>query len=324
MRTHGLLRNFALNMKKTGTKLKKLLLSVLFILVVLGGVYAYSTWQLNHLNENPRFQEIDGNLISSFTPGPESIISPVSGNTVNFDLGSRHSFINRKSALRLDSLGWPVVFSPTLIYTTDADGRFRLYTQKVTIDVTLPNSELPDSSFVIRNVELLVSDDDQPNVFGMDLLRGIVVERLWPEGTVNFYKETPAGYYPVCDIKFHNSPLGNYLGSNGRASISLAVNDEAERDYFLDTGSNMRDIEIVQPYGNRHSARTTLETDSLTGCPMQRRCRVTFGNRMRFSRVLYCDTLHTDDYSVNPLMIFDQDFVIDMKSRKLMVHKTRE
>lgn len=311
-------------MKKMGSKTKKLLLSILLLLVVLGGVYVYSVWQLSNLNASPQYQQIKGNLISRFNAGYTSTISPVSGNVVNFDLGSRHSFINRKSAHRLDSLGWPAKFYPTLIYTVDVDGRYRLFTQKVVIDVTLPNPELPDSIYLIKNVELLVTDDRHPNVFGMDLLRDLVIEHLWPEGTVSLYKEVPQGYYPVCDITVHDSPLGNYVGSTGRASVKLAVNDEPEREFFFDTGGNMNGLEIVEPYSNRHSAMTKVEIDSVTGFPTQRRCRVNFGNRMRFSNVVYCDTLHTDEYSVNPLVLFDQDFVIDMKGRKLMVHKTRQ
>ncbi|MCM1310781.1 MAG: hypothetical protein NC301_07145 [Bacteroides sp.] len=307
-----------------GSKTKKLLLSVVFLLAVLGGVYAYSVWQLTHLNVNPQFQEIEGNLISRFDAGSNSSISPVSGNIVNFDLGSRHSFINRRSAHRLDSLGWPVKFYPTLIYTVDTDGRYRLYTQKVVLDVTLPNPELPDSIFIIHDVELLVVDNDQPNVFGMDLLRNVVIEHLWPEGTVSFYKEVPEGYYPVCNITVHDSPFGNYVGATGRASVKLAVNDEPARDYFFDTCGNMQGLEVVEPRDNMHSATSKIDIDSVTGLPTQRRCRVSFGNRMRFSNVVYCDTLHTDEYSVNPLVLFDQDFLIDMKGRKLMIHKTRQ
>lgn len=311
-------------MKKSGSRKKTLRISLLLLAMVLGGVYAYNIWQLSHLNSNPQFQEISGNLISRFKAGQTTSINPVSGNIVYFDLGSRHSFINRRSVERLDSMGFTPKYSPTCVYTTDADGHYHLFTRKVTTDITLPNPELPDSMFIIRNAELLLVDNDHPNVFGMDFLRNIVIERLWPEGIISFYKEVPEGYSPVCDITVHDSPLGNYIGSAGRASIRLAVNDEAPRDYFLDTGGNMRDIEVVQPKANMLSATSAVEIDSITGYYIQRRCRVSFGNRMRFSNVVYCDTLHTDEFSVNPLQLFDQDFVIDMRGRRLMIHKTRQ
>lgn len=309
--------------KKIGPKTRKFLISLGFLLVVLGGIYGYSVWQLSHLNDNPIFQDVPGNLISRFKVDDEAVINPVSGNRVHFDLGSRHSFINRKSARRLDSLGYHARFKPTLVFTTDADGVYHLYTQKVVIDVTLPNPELPDSTFVIKNVELLVVDDHHPNVFGMDLLKGLVIERQWDGGIISFYKEVPEGYYPVCNITVHDSPWGNYVGSTGRASIKLAVNDEQPRDYFFDTGGKMRYIELVQPLNDIRNATTNVELDPLTGFQTQRRCRVRFGNRMRFSNVIYCDTLHTDKYSVNPLKLFDQDFAIDMKGKQLLVHKTK-
>ena len=311
-------------MRHIGPITKKVLLSLLLFFGVAAAAYVYSVWQLVKLNDDPQFQHVDGNLICRFHAGATAFVSPVSGRTVNFDLGSRHSFINRSSAENLAAMGFRTRFLPTLIFTVDPDGRYRMYTEKVIIDVTLPNPELPDSLFVIRNVELLLVDNGHPNVIGMDMLRGLVVERLWPEGVVSLYKEVPGGYHSVCDITVHDSPFGYYAGSTGRASINLAVNDEAPREYFLDTGGNMRGIEVVQPYGNIRLATTRVEVDSLTGYWTQRRCRVSFGNRMRFSSVVYCDTIHTDEYSVNPLMLFDQDFIIDMKGRRLMVHKTRE
>lgn len=99
-------------------------------MAVLGGVYAYSIWQLSQLNSNPQFQEVPGNLICRFKTGSDTSINPASGNTVYFDLGSRHSFINRRSAERLDSLGFTPKYSPTIVYTTDADGHYHLFTHK--------------------------------------------------------------------------------------------------------------------------------------------------------------------------------------------------
>lgn len=310
-------------MKKFISARKKLLLLLCVPVLALAGVYGYSIWQLNHLNSQYHFQDIPGNLVGSFRAGPGNSMNPVSGNVVYFDLGSRHSFINRKSIERLREIGSPVEFSNTLIWSTDADGRYRLYTEKVKTDITIPNPELPDSLFVIHDVELLVVDDDKLNVFGMDIIRNLVVERLWPEGIINLYKEVPEGYHTVMKLHVHDSVFENYIGNTGRAAIDLVVNDSESREYFLDSGGNMVGIEVVQPEDQMHMATTKIEIDSVTGLYTQRQCRVSFGDRLRYSSVVYCDTLHTDKYSVNPMKLFDQDFVLDMPGRRLMIHKTR-
>lgn len=310
-------------MKKFQAK-KKLLFSCLILLLVVAGVYGYGAWQLYHLNSNPEFDEIPDNMLASFPAGPGNSMTPVSGNLVYFDLGSRHSFITRNAVARLKDMGFEPKIDNVLIYTTDADGHFGLYTKKVTIDITIPNPNLPDSLYTIRNVELLLVDNDKHNVFGMDLIKHFVIERLWPENIINIYREVPAGYYQVTGLDMHNSPFGNYIGSTGRASIELTVNDDDPRDYFLDSGGNMVDVELVQPESQMHMATTRVEVDSLTGLYTQRQCRVAFGDRLRYSNVVYCDSLHTDDYSVNPLKLFDQDVVLDIPGRRLMIHKTRD
>lgn len=303
---------------------RKILLSVLLLLLVVAGAYAYSIWQLSHLNNSFYFMETKGNLVGSFDVETDNVIHQPSGNKVTFAIGSRHSFIAYDDALHLKELGYPVEFKNTFILTTDPGGKYKLYTKKARLDVTFVNPTLPDSTFVIHDVELLVRPAGTHNVLGMDILSKLVIERLWPENIVNLYKQVPPGYHTVSPIKFHDSPMGNYVITTGRASIPLSVNDEEPREYFLVTAGKMWDLEIVQPKNKRLMATTPVVHDSITGLDVQRRCRVSFGNRLRYSNVVYSDTIHKTNYVINPLRFFDQDFVIDMPGRRLMVHKTRE
>lgn len=303
---------------------RKIILSVLCLLLVVAGAYAYSVWQLSRLNTSFYFMDTPGNLIGSFSVGESNVIHQPSGNDVTFALGSRHSFIAHDDAVRLKELGYPVKFSNTLILTTAPTGQYHIYTQKVKLDVTFINPSLPDSAFVIHDVELLVRPDGTRNVIGMDILSKMVIERLWPENIVNLYKEVPPSYYEVSPIKFHDSTLGNYVRLNGRASIPLSVNDEEPRDYYLVTADKMWNYEIVQPKKNRLLATTPVEWDSIKGVYVQSRCRVNFGNRLRYSSVVYSDDVHSARYVINPLRFFDQDFVLDMPGRRLMIHRTRE
>lgn len=303
---------------------RKFLLSLLLLLLAGAGVYSYSVWQLARLNTSFHFMETDSNLIGSFRSNTGNTIVQPSGNVVTFALDSRHSFISYDSALRLKELGFPVKFSGTLIYTTDPNGHYHLYTKKVKLDVTFLNPELPDSTFIIHDVELLVRPKGMPNVLGMDVMSNMAIERLYPEGTINFYKQAPKGYYKVSDIKIEESPLGNYIGSTGRATIPLTVNDDPPRDYYLATSGRMSNYEVVQPASNSALATTTVAPDPETGVMIQKRGRVYFGNRLRYSKIAFSDTVHTSTYTVNPLNLFDQDFVLDLPGRQLMIHKTRE
>ncbi len=303
------------------TTKRKILLSLLILLLVCVGVYGYSVWQLSRFNTSYHFMETPGNLIASFQSNDENSIVQPSGNTVYFNLGSRHSFISKDDALKLREQGYPVEFKNTLLITTDWQGRYRVFTKMAHLDVTLVNPTLPDSTFVIHDVDLIVVPDGSPNVLGMDILSNLVIEHLWPERVINFYKEVPPGYTTVSRLKIYD--MGN-TGTTGRAAISLVVNDEEPHDYYLTSGRYMSGLELVQPYDNIHTATSRVEKDPQTGLYTQRHCRVNFGNRLRYSSVVYSDTIHTDEYSVNPLKFFDQDFVLDMPGRRLMIHKTRE
>lgn len=303
---------------------RKILLSLLLLLLLGAGIYAYSVWQLARLNTSFHYMETDSDLIGSFQSNPGNAIVQPSGNVVTFALGSRHSFISYDSALRLKELGYPVEFNNTLIYTTDPNGNYHFFTKKVKVDVTFLNPELPDSTFILHDVELLVRPNGTPNVLGMDILSGMVIERLYPEGTVNFYKKVPDGYHTVSQIKIEESPLGNYVGSTGRATIPLIVNDDPPREYYLATAGKMAGYEVVQPKKNSDMATTKVEPDPETGVLIQKRGRVNFGDRLRYSKIAYSDTIHTAGYTVNPLNLFDQDFVLDLPGRRLMIHKTRE
>lgn len=317
MLVSDVLNNFAFEM----TTKRKILLSLLTLLLVAAGVYGYSVWQLSRLNTSYRFMESQGNLIASFQAGENNSVIQPSGNTIFLDLGSRHSFISEDAAMRLREQGYSVEFRNTLLITTDWIGRYRLYTKIAHLDITLLNPTMPDSTFVIHDADLILLPKGGPTILGMDLLSNFVIERSLPENIINFYKQVPPGYITVSRLKIYN--MGN-TGTTGRAAISLVVNDEEPRDYYLTTGTAMSKHELVQPYDNLHTATSRVSKDPNTGLYTQHHCRVNFGNRLRYSSVVYSDTIHTDDYSINPLNFFDQDFVLDMPGRRLMVHKTRE
>lgn len=299
-----------------------LLLSLSVLVAVAALAYTLGVWQVGRLNNNLRPQAVESNMLVRFALDPECTVRSNTGSKVFFDMGSRHSFISSAELDRLTEIGYPFRLERCLMVTTDPSGRYKLYTRKVVLDIGLPNPELPGGYYHIRNADLLVSDRADDNIFGMDILRRFVLERTWDNNEMRLYKNVPEGYVPVCDINVYDAELGNLLSPSLRASIMLTVNNDEPREYFFDTGGEMRKYELVQPRANADYALSSLTQDSITGHLIQPRCYVTFGDRLRYSSVVYCDTLHTDKYSVNPLRLFDQDMVLDMPGRKMLVHKT--
>lgn len=294
----------------------------ILLLAVVGvalGVYGLGLWQVSRINADIVFADVGSNLLMQFPMDSTATFRAQTGGNVYFDMGSRHSFCTPEEVERLRARNYPIEERRCLLLTTDKNGHYRLYTRKIKLDVPIPNADLAGGYYYIRNAELIVDETVDDNVFGMDFLRHLALERVWDSNELRLYRHAPQGYVAVCDINVY----GPGPGSTMRASINLKVNDEEPREYFFDTGGDMRAVELVQPLHQADYALSAVKVDSVTGLKVQRRCKVQFGNRLRYSSVVYCDTLHTDEYSVNPLRLFDQDMVLDMKGKKLMIHKTR-
>lgn len=306
------------------TRRKRLLTVSLTLVLLFTAAYAYNTWNYRNINNNPQFEAKDSDVIAIFPFNDSCTMVSTHGAKVNFDMGSRHSFITVNTLEKIMADDPSVDLRHTVVLTRDQDGHLRFYTTIATIDIKLPNAEGCEP-YYIRNVELLVTDDAQGNIFGMDLMKHLAVEHHYSNNELVIYKNAPAeGYIKVCDITLHDNALGDLFGATDRASVSLSVNEEEPREYFFDTGGLMRGYELVQPESCRENANGTTEIEERTGFWLQPNCRVAFGNRIRFSNVVYADNLHTDAYSVNPFKLFDQDCVIDLKGQNLLIKKTKQ
>lgn len=313
-------------MKKTNTSHKRTLRRKLFwllavVVLLIVGAHVVNTWKIKHFNSSMTFDATPSGLVARFPLGKDFTLQSVSGFPVDFDMGSRHSFMSEKSLAKTQKDGYPLEVKNTLIYTKDEKGVYHLYTRKVCLDLKLPNPELPGGFYYIRNAELLVNDESDHNVFGMDVLRNLVIERDYATNELLVYTTLPKdkNYVFVSDITMHDSFGGDLFGEVGRASVSLKVNNDDRRDYFFDTGGEMRHIELVQPEDRMSSALTKVVTDSVTGHKVQHHCKVKFGDRLRYSTVVYSDDIHTDKYSVNPLMLFDSDVIFDFPGKQLLI-----
>lgn len=304
--------------------LRTLILSVLVIVAVLLGVYAAGVYQIYHFNSEMSIPEGDDNLIAAFNIDDDGYIYTTTGQAVTIDMGSRHSFITDKTLETMRKDGYPLVEYPTLIYTTDPSGHYRIYTRKVVMPVNLfVHPDKTDEIVTFNNVELLISDEREGNVIGMDFLDRFVIERDFKTGLISLLRNVPDNYTFVCDINGHDSTIGDLIGYSRRVYIPLQVNDEEPQNYYFDTGRGIRTCELVQPIKNVNRATTNVYVDSLTGLITQDNCRVMIGNRMRFARVTYSDSLHTDNYSINPFRVFNRSIVMDLPGHKLYYRRIK-
>ena len=310
--------------KRNKYPLRTLLLSAIVIVAVLLGVYAAGVYQIYHFNSEMVIPEGEDNLISTFLPDNDGHVFTTTGQAVTIDMGSRHCFITNETLERMKDDGYPLVEYPTLIYTTDQSGHYRIYTRKVVMPVNL--FVRPDSDEVVtfNNVELLISDSKEGNILGMDFLERFVIERDIETGYISLLRNVPNDYTFVCDINSHDSTIGDIIGYSRRVYIPLQVNDEEPQNYYFDTGRGIRTCELVQPIRNVNRATSNVYVDSLTGLITQDNCRVVIGNRMRFARVTYSDSLHTDKYSINPFRVFNRSIVMDLPDRKLYYRSISE
>lgn len=262
-------------------------------------------------------------IAAHFTLSKDYCMSILPEEEAVFDMGSRHSLVCKETLQRIAEKAIPHRISSAMIYTKDVNGNHKLYTKKLIIDIALPNPECPDSVYRIHNVDFLIDDTITNNVLGMNVLKHFAIKRLFKTNEILLYFDAPNhNYQEVCELKLHESILGSLFGNEvNRASVSLSVNGETPHCYFMDTGQSMRTIEVVQPEYKIASATGRVHIDSITGMITQKRCKVKFGNRLRFSRVIYENDLHTDKYGMNPFKFFNQDCIIDIPNRRLLIRK---
>ena len=308
----------------SGKKINRLLKIILPIAAVILGIYGIGVWQTRQLNTALEFPPAASDTLARFKLASDCTFKSITGSKVYFDMGSRHSFIQQKVLDKLRSINYPMEETGVFICTVDNNGHRKLFTKKVRLDIHFPNPAMPDSIYILKNVDLLVSDDIYGNLIGMDILRHMVLEHINDANEIRLYLSVPSGYAEVCDINMNNSIWSGMCSTNRRASIDLVVNDEAPTKYYFDTGGDMRRFDLVQPLSMLPGATSAVCVDPVTGLMVQEHCRVSFGNRLKYSSVVYADSLHTDKYSVNPLKLFDQDIVIDFPGEKLYTGNTRQ
>lgn len=310
-------------MTKTAHKypLRVTLAAIFIVLAVIVGVYGAGIYQIFHFNGNMEIPAGEDNLIIQFKPDKDGYVYSANGAKISIDMGSRHSFITPQTLNRIKEEGYEAKEQQTLLFSTDQSGRYRIYTRKVIMPVYFYSDTTAQDIVTFNNVELLISDNNGENALGMDFLEKFVIERNKDNKTVSLLRHVPEDYTYVCDLNGHDSAIGDLFGYSRRVYIPLKVNDEAPQNYYLDTGHDIHNCDLVQPLKNINKATSPVRIDSVTGMMTQESCQVQIGDRMRFAKVTYSDSLHTDQYSINPFRAFNRSIVLDLPAKKLYYAK---
>ena len=301
--------------------LRVTLAAIFIVLAVILGVYGAGIYQIYHFNGNMEIPDGDDNRIVRFLPDEKGLIYTAKGIPYTLDMGSRHSFITPETLKHLKDEGADAEEQQTLLYTIDQSGHYRIYTRKVVMPMYFFADTASTDIVTINNVEMLISDREEGNVLGMDFLEKFVISRNKDTELISLLRHVPDNYDFVCNLNGHDSAIGDLFGYSRRVYIPLKVNDEDIQNYYLDTGRGIRTCMLVQPLKDIAKATSPVRIDSVTGLATQENCRVQIGDRMRFAKVTYADTLHTDKYSINPFLVFNRSIVLDLPAKKLYYKK---
>lgn len=297
--------------------LKITLAALLIVLAVVFGVYGAGIYQIYHFNSKMEIPDGPDNLILTIHPDSAGFVHDAVDCAVTIDMGSRHSFITAETLARLKGLGYDAQEQQTLLYTTDQSGHYRIYTRKVVMPVKFLTDSVGTDTVTFNHVELLISNREEGNLLGMDFLEKFVLAHDKHTGAISLLRAVPDSAAFVTDLNGHDSAIGDLFGYSRRVYVSLMVNDETPENYYLDTGRGMRSCALVQPKKNISKATTPVRRDSISGMMIQDNCRVQIGDRMRFAQVTYSDSLHTDEYSINPFTALNRSVILDLPQKKL-------
>lgn len=298
------------------------------VVLVCVGLYLLSS------QRDVRFDAPDTEMGQLPIVGPNALTEMIPGLTMKFDTGCDFSIITRRDLETIKSMGLSVDSTWYPQYGRDRGGHSSIRWRRYKVDVPFGHYEYSMDSIgrvaykylgeynVLRNVDFVLADDSETSLLGIDLLENFILEYEAAMQTLNLCTAIPERYKPVDDIHEVKS-LTDLLTLGHRYYVDITL-DRKTNLYFLDTG--MRDVHIKLPMSAHARSKRNMHSDSilLRGrmIPMfvDSTAWAEYGNRAGSYMAHYYDSWYGDeDYSVNPLMLFQQDAVLDFPNRTLLL-----
>lgn len=314
-------------MKKLGKKIL-IILIVAVAVVVLGCVSIYSLTSQKDIR-----LVTDGSTLGRLPiVGPNALVELVPGLTMKLDTGCDFSIITQADLERIKRMGLKVdsTYYPQL--GRDRAGHVSLRMRRYHVDVPMGEYiygtdsagnniyEFSGKVNMIRHVDFVPAEPDETSLLGIDLLERFIVEYTANPETLTLCTELPDGYNYVDEIHEMKN-LADVLTLGHRYYTRLKV-ERKSNNFFIDTG--LRNIHIKLPSEARRRSKRTIVRDTM----LQRNHRVPvyidssawaeYGNRAGNYVAFYYDSrFGSEEYAVNPLILFQQDAVLDFPNRKL-------
>ncbi len=309
---------------------KPLIISIVTICILVIGVIGYLNYNANS-SQDDFCLEIENGELGSY-PVINSFISPTYDMVFLVDTGSDMSMICPETISELKRRGFRVdsTFCP-VFYRTNT-GNIGFTTKRYTADIPLrywnatrtPNGKVfyeCDTTRLInvmRNVNFIPAPDDF-NIFGLDLLRKLVMEYRVDRGTLSFYTKMPEGYEFLTHLDEESSPW-NILGCANRYTIHMSVGDFTN-DYIVDTALDL--VSVKHPASDSVNARSRLlDRPHMTSYGKMLKTRISpkewaqMGSRAGSTTVSYFNDGEAS-YAINPVRFTSQDIVIDFRNNRI-------
>ena len=257
-------------------------------------------------------------------------VEVVPGVQFRLDSGSDLSTITEEDLDKLRKMGCQVKTSIYPALGRDGQGVYRANIKRYTVSLPLhiytfttdtlgfKHEQLVKSTHnVLHNVDFVPSESGF-STLGIDLLENFRVDFQYENGVIALYFTRPDGYQDLATLKADSSPSKSiWIGNRYYMDIKI---DRQTDSYFLDTDLQYQQIKLPENQRRRSKrhiskaiARTTLHTYEAI---VDNDAWMEVGNRAGGVSAYYYDS-REEQYSFNPLNMFQQDILIDYPGKVL-------
>lgn len=173
----------------------------------------------------------------------------------------------------------------------------------------------------IKGLYFVEKSELKYNLIGMPFLRNQIVEFSKKDSVLRFLKYVPSDYKRAVELKTDTQKFFHYFD---RYAMPLEVNGRSNM-YFIDTGSfNAIRLPMADSrFSDHHMVDTLVNVGSASDTDkwqlrIDKQGRATFDGRV-YQQIIYYVKGNGDEtgYVVNPLYFFDEEFILDFKSRRI-------